>query len=48
MLSVAGHSFAMSNGNAEVHRIAKRVCGAHDKDGIVEVVEYIREYNARC
>lgn len=48
MLSIAGHSFAMSNGNPQVHRVAKRVCGAHDEDGIVEVVEYIRKHNALC
>lgn len=47
MLSEAAHSFAMGNGNPEVRRYAKQVCGAHDADGILEIVDYIEAHNAR-
>lgn len=48
MMEAAGHSFAMANGNPDLHRVAKNVCGAHDEDGLLEIVDYIRTHNTAC
>jgi len=47
MLKEVGHAIAMGNGNKALHSHAKFVCGNHDEDGILEVVEYIRQHNDR-
>ncbi len=45
MVRRAGHGFAMGNGNPELKRHARYVCGAHDQDGLLDVVRYIRTHN---
>lgn len=45
MLTAATHSFAMGNGNPDIHAHAKAVCGDHDKDGLLDVVDYINAHN---
>lgn len=45
MLTAATHSFAMGNGNPEVQKQARFTCGAHDANGILEVIDYIRSHN---
>ena len=47
MLEPAGHSFAMGNGNPVLSAHAKATCGAHDAEGLVDVVDYIEAFNAR-
>ncbi len=48
MLMAATHSVAMGNGNKALHPHVTFVCGNHDEDGILEVVDYIQQHNARC
>lgn len=48
MLKAATHSVAMGNGNKELHPHVTFVCGNHDEDGILEVVDYIRHHNGKC
>jgi len=48
MLMAATHSVAMGNGNKALHPHVTFVCGNHDEDGILEVVDYIQHHNARC
>ena len=45
MLKEVGHGVAMGNGVEALHMYAKFICGNHDEDGILEVVEYIRHHN---
>lgn len=45
MIKGAGHGFAMGNGNPELQRYADHVCGNHDEDGLLEVIDYIRKHN---
>ncbi len=45
MITAAGHGFAMENGHDELKQIANHVCGHNERDGIVDVVSYIREFN---
>ena len=45
MLKAVGHGVAMGNGNKILHSHAKFVCGNHDEDGLLEVIEYIRDHN---
>jgi len=45
MLKAVGHGVAMGNGNKALHSYTKFVCGNHDEDGILEVIEYIGEHN---
>ncbi|MBD3648507.1 MAG: HAD family hydrolase [Pseudomonadales bacterium] len=46
MVCAAGHGFAMGNGNPELQKHADHICGNHDEDGLIEVVEYIRQHNS--
>jgi Cof subfamily protein (haloacid dehalogenase superfamily) len=46
MISAAGHGVAMSNGHEDLQQMATFVCGHNEEDGIVDVVNYIREINA--
>jgi len=48
MLKEATHSVAMGNGNKALHPYVNFVCGNHDQDGIIEVVEYIQHHNRNC
>jgi Cof subfamily protein (haloacid dehalogenase superfamily) len=48
MLMAATHSVAMGNGNKELHPHVTFICGNHDEDGILEVVDYIRHHNSKC
>ena len=45
MLKEVGHGVAMGNGDKALHIHAKFVCGNHDEDGILDVVEYIHRHN---
>jgi|TARA_B100002003_G_scaffold235193_1_gene249865 hypothetical protein len=45
MLKEVGHGVAMGNGDEALHAHAKFVCGNHDEDGILDVVEYIHKHN---
>lgn len=45
MLKEVGHGVAMGNGDEALHIHAKFVCGNHDEDGILDVVEYIHRHN---
>ena len=45
MLKEVAHGVAMGNGVDALHRHAKFVCGNHDEDGILEVIDYIRAHN---
>ena len=45
MLKEVGHGVAMGNGDEALHTHVKFVCGSHDEDGILDVVEYIRQHN---
>lgn len=46
MIEAAGHGFAMENGHEDLKKVAGRVCGHNAKDGIIDVVNYIREINS--
>ena len=48
MLMAATHSVAMGNGNKELHPHVTFVCGNHDEDGILEVIDYIHHHNSQC
>jgi hypothetical protein len=45
MIQAVAHGIAMGNGNPELQAIAQFICGDHDKDGLLEVVDYIRRHN---
>jgi Cof subfamily protein (haloacid dehalogenase superfamily) len=45
MIQAVAHGVAMGNGNPALQAIAEFVCGDHDKDGLLEVVDYIRRHN---
>lgn len=45
MIRAVGHGFAMDNGHEDLKQAALRVCGHNEADGIVDVVNYIREVN---
>ena len=47
MVQAAGIGVAMGNGNAELKAAANLVCGRHDEDGILEVVDHVRDHNDR-
>ncbi len=46
MLKEVSHGVAMGNAVKALHVHAKFVCGKNDEDGILEVIDYIRHYNA--
>lgn len=46
MLQAVAHGVAMGNANTQLQAIAQFICGDHDKDGLLEVVDYIRRHNA--
>jgi Cof subfamily protein (haloacid dehalogenase superfamily) len=46
MIEKAGHGVAMANGHEDLQQIASFVCGHNEEDGLLDVVNYIREYNA--
>ena len=45
MVEAVAHGVAMGNGNPQLQAIAQFICGDHDKDGLVEVVDYIQRHN---
>ncbi len=45
MLREAGHGVVMGNGDKALRAHAKFVCGNHDEDGLLDVVEYIHKHN---
>ena len=45
MVKAAGHGFSMSNGHEELRAAANHVCGHNQEDGIVDVANYITEFN---
>lgn len=45
MIKAAGHGVAMANGHQELRQAARFICGHNKEDGIVDVVNYIREVN---
>ncbi len=45
MVESAAHGVAMGNGHDELKAIANFVCGHNEDDGLLHVVEYIREHN---
>lgn len=45
MIKKAAHGFAMGNAEPALKQVADHICGDHDKDGLIPVVEYIREHN---
>lgn len=47
MIQAAGHGVAMANGHEDLHEHATFVCGHNEEDGLLDVVAYIREFNAR-
>lgn len=46
MVTSAAHGVAMGNGVPELKAAARLVCGDHDADGLLEVVDYIRRHNS--
>jgi hypothetical protein len=46
MVKAAGHGVAMGNGNPDLKAVADFVCGDHDRDGLLDVVDYINRHNA--
>ena len=46
MVSAAHHGVAMGNAVPELKSAARFVCGNHDADGLLDVVDYIRRHNA--
>lgn len=47
MVTAAGHGVAMANGHAELQAAADFVCGHNQRDGILDVINYIHEHNRR-
>ena len=47
MVTAAGHGVAMANGHAELQAAADFVCGHNQRDGILDVIDYIHEHNRR-
>lgn len=45
MITNAGHGFAMGNAHPQLKDLADKICGDHDKDGLLPVIEYIRNHN---
>lgn len=45
MVSAASHGVAMGNAVPELKAAARFVCGNHDADGLLEVVDYIHNHN---
>jgi Cof subfamily protein (haloacid dehalogenase superfamily) len=45
MLEAVMHGVAMGNGVEALHEHATFVCGNHDEDGILDVIDYIRRHN---
>ena len=47
MVQAAGHGVAMGNGHGDLKAIANFVCGHNEEDGLLHVVEYIRDHNKK-
>ncbi|MFN3237250.1 MAG: HAD family hydrolase [Pseudomonadales bacterium] len=47
MVRAAAHGVAMANGHDELKSIANFVCGHNEEDGLLHVVDYIRDHNGR-
>lgn len=45
MVGASGHGIAMSDGHEKLKQMAKFVCGPNNADGIVDAVNYIRDFN---
>lgn len=45
MVKHAGHGFAMGNAHPDLKKIADKICGDHDKDGLLVVIDYVRNHN---
>ena len=45
MVKAAGHGVAMENGHEDLKKIARFTCGHNQRDGILEVVNYVRDIN---
>ena len=48
MIQSAGLGIAMGNALPEVQAVAKRIAPTHDEDGLVQVVEWLLEWNAQA
>lgn len=48
MVRAAAHGVAMENGHADLKAIANFVCGHNENDGLLHVVEYIRDHNRKA
>jgi hypothetical protein len=48
MLQAVAHGVAMGNADPQLKTIAQFICGDHDKDGLLEVVDYIRRHNEQA
>ena len=47
MVQTVAHGVAMANGNDELKSIANFICGRHDEDGLLDVINYIRQHNQK-
>lgn len=48
MVKAAGLGVAMGNAHPELKSLADFICGNHDEDGLLELFDYIRQYNSQC
>lgn len=46
MVTHAGHGFAMGNAHPDLKKVADKICGDHDKDGLLPVIDYVKNHNA--
>ncbi len=45
MVTAAGHGVAMANGHEKLRAAANFICGHNQKDGILDVIDYIEKHN---
>ena len=45
MVTAAGHGVAMANGHKELRAAANFICGHHERDGLLDVTQYIEKHN---
>lgn len=48
MVEAAAHGVAMENGHNDLKAIAQFTCGHNEEDGLLHVVDYIREHNGKA
>lgn len=46
MVQGASHGVAMGNAHDDLKAVANFICGKHDEDGLLDVVNYIRNHNS--